>query len=69
MKIFLMKISERLGLIFSKMIFSHGFVHCDPHPGNVMINPISTQAKGKSKRKEKETEFEIVLLDHGLYQV
>ena len=40
------------------MIFSNGFVHCDPHPGNLLIRPIK-QSKG---------EFEIVLLDHGLYQ-
>jgi aarF domain-containing kinase len=43
------------------MIFINGFVHCDPHPGNVLINAIT---EGK-----KENDFEIVLLDHGLYQV
>ena len=50
------KISKRLGIIFSEMIFSNGFVHCDPHPGNLLINPL------KNKK-----DFEIVLLDHGLY--
>ncbi len=24
---------------FAKMIFSFGFVHCDPHPGNVLVRP------------------------------
>ena len=28
---------KRLAQIFSEMIFIHGFVHCDPHPGNVFI--------------------------------
>lgn len=54
------KITERMGIIFSEMIFSHGFVHCDPHPGNVLIRAV----KSKSKKKD----FQIVLLDHGLYQ-
>lgn len=44
------------------MVFSHGFVHCDPHPGNVLINPLPGK-QGKNR------EFEIVLIDHGLYQV
>lgn len=60
-KINVNKVSERLGMIFAHMIFSHGFVHCDPHPGNVLINPINT--------KRGEREFQIVLLDHGLYTV
>ena len=41
------------------MIFSNGFVHCDPHPGNLLLRPV---------KKNKDNEFEIVLLDHGLYQ-
>ena len=42
------------------MIFLNGFVHCDPHPGNVLVNKV----KGS-----KSNDFEVVLLDHGLYQV
>jgi aarF domain-containing kinase len=53
------KVSKRLGMIFSEMIFKNGFVHCDPHPGNILINPIC----------DKTNEFEIILLDHGIYQV
>jgi aarF domain-containing kinase len=59
------KVSERLGAIYSEMIFKNGFVHCDPHPGNVLINPINI----KNGRKSNKAEFEIVLIDHGLYQV
>ncbi|KAM3870844.1 aarF domain-containing protein kinase 1 [Diretmus argenteus] len=51
------KISENLGKMYSEMIFVHGFVHCDPHPGNVLVR--------KCPRSKKT---EIVLLDHGLYQ-
>ncbi|XP_041828242.1 aarF domain-containing protein kinase 1 isoform X1 [Melanotaenia boesemani] len=52
------EISENLGKMYSEMIFVHGFVHCDPHPGNVLVR--------KCPRSQKT---EIVLLDHGLYQV
>ena len=38
------------------MIFVQGYVHCDPHPGNLLIN-----------RTNHGTE--LVLLDHGLYTV
>ncbi|KAM9355874.1 aarF domain-containing protein kinase 1 [Pholidichthys leucotaenia] len=52
------EISENLGMIYSEMIFVHGFVHCDPHPGNVLV-----------RRCPQSQKSEIVLLDHGLYQV
>lgn len=52
------QISRHLGKVYSEMIFVNGFVHCDPHPGNVLV------------RKRPDTgKAEIVLLDHGLYQV
>jgi len=40
--------------MYADMIFKFGYVHCDPHPGNVLV------------RKNKGRD-EIVLLDHGLY--
>ncbi|XP_034714278.1 aarF domain-containing protein kinase 1 isoform X2 [Etheostoma cragini] len=52
------EISENLGKMYSEMIFVHGFVHCDPHPGNVLV---------RKCLQSKKTE--IILLDHGLYQV
>jgi len=39
--------------LFATMIFRDGFVHCDPHPGNMLIDPKT---------------LEIILLDHGLYR-
>ena len=41
--------------MYSKMIFDDGYVHCDPHPGNVLVSKSSSGGT------------EIVLLDHGLY--
>ncbi|KAK2825857.1 hypothetical protein Q5P01_020071 [Channa striata] len=52
------ELSENLGKMYSEMIFVHGFVHCDPHPGNVLVRKCPQSKK-----------TEIVLLDHGLYQV
>ncbi|XP_030642968.1 aarF domain-containing protein kinase 1 [Chanos chanos] len=52
------EISRNLGKMYSEMIFVNGFVHCDPHPGNVLV-----------RKCLKTNKTEIVLLDHGLYQV
>ncbi|XP_058843785.1 aarF domain-containing protein kinase 1 isoform X4 [Acipenser ruthenus] len=52
------EISRNLGKMYSEMIFVNGFVHCDPHPGNVLV-----------KKCPKTNKTEIILLDHGLYQV
>lgn len=40
------------------MIFVYGYVHCDPHPGNILV-----------RLNKKTKQEEIVLLDHGLYSV
>ncbi|KZT52596.1 ABC1-domain-containing protein [Calocera cornea HHB12733] len=42
---------------FSAMIFSWGWVHCDPHPGNVLVR----------RDPLHPTHPQIILLDHGLY--
>src|SRR3990167_5337149 len=43
---------------FSEQIFVSGFVHADPHPGNVFVrkNPLSPK------------NYHVVILDHGLYR-
>ena len=43
--------------LFSVQIFEWGWVHCDPHPGNMIVRPHPT-IKGAPQ---------LVLLDHGLY--
>lgn len=48
-------VTWKLGKLYSEMIFVHGYIHCDPHPGNILI------------RKGVKDEAEIVMLDHGLY--
>lgn len=41
---------------FADQIYVHGWIHSDPHPGNLMARKL---ANGKTQ---------IVLLDHGLYR-
>ncbi|XP_039268202.2 aarF domain-containing protein kinase 1-like [Styela clava] len=38
-------VSRLLGKLFSEMIFVHGFVHCDPHPGNVLVKRRSDEER------------------------
>ncbi|KIJ54125.1 hypothetical protein M422DRAFT_25091 [Sphaerobolus stellatus SS14] len=49
-------IMDTLVSLFSVQIFQWGFVHCDPHPGNIII-----------RRKTPSNEPQLVLIDHGLY--
>ncbi|KAG1504205.1 hypothetical protein G6F54_001168 [Rhizopus delemar] len=55
------EVSKELTRVFSEMIFVHGFVHCDPHPGNVFVRPAKDP-------KHSKYNFDLVLLDHGLYR-
>ncbi|KAG2121618.1 ABC1 family-domain-containing protein [Suillus clintonianus] len=50
--------------LFSAQMFDWGFVHCDPHPGNVII-----RARPGSSPSSKPVlrDPQLVLLDHGLY--
>ncbi|XP_032704200.1 uncharacterized aarF domain-containing protein kinase 5 isoform X2 [Lontra canadensis] len=49
-------IAEKLIQALAEQIFYTGFVHADPHPGNVLV------------RKGPDGKAQLVLLDHGLYQ-
>jgi len=55
-KINLNSVSKYIGEMYAEMIFHNGYVHCDPHPGNVLVR--KNRITGKD---------EVVLLDHGLY--
>lgn len=43
---------------FAEQIFGTGFVHADPHPGNVLLR----------RNADGDGRAQIVLLDHGLYE-
>jgi len=55
---------------FAAMFFALGFVHCDPHPGNLLVALPPPPPPGLSLTAaplEHETGARLVLLDHGLY--
>ena len=54
------EICERISDVVCKMIFKYKLLHCDPHPGNLLI---FVDKKSKQKRNWK-----LVLLDHGQYR-
>ncbi|ORY87017.1 ABC1-domain-containing protein [Protomyces lactucae-debilis] len=41
---------------FSAQMFKFGWLHCDPHPGNLFVRPHPRTGK-----------FQMVVIDHGLY--
>ncbi|GAC95908.1 hypothetical protein PHSY_003486 [Pseudozyma hubeiensis SY62] len=54
------RVSQELSRVFSQMLYLHGFFHADPHGGNVLIRPAQPGSRSRYN-------FEVVLLDHGLY--
>ncbi|KAI8908001.1 ABC1 family-domain-containing protein, partial [Gorgonomyces haynaldii] len=60
-------ISAALGRMYMEMMFDHGFVHCDPHPGNLMVRQKPDNRRWYQFLQPKKN-FEIILLDHGLYR-
>eukprot|EP00466_Bigelowiella_natans_P012016 jgi/Bigna1/85922/estExt_fgenesh1_pg.C_70026 len=51
------KVMDMVVKTFAEQIFLTGFIHADPHPGNVLVRP----------NPEMKSAPQIVLLDHGLY--
>lgn len=47
-------IMKQFSVFFGRQIFSYGFVHCDPHPGNLLARKVNGVQQ-------------LVILDHGLY--
>nr|XP_024393504.1 uncharacterized aarF domain-containing protein kinase 1-like isoform X3 [Physcomitrium patens] len=54
------EVASLLAAIFAEMIFCHGFVHGDPHPGNLLVH--------RDPSRSGKHNFDIVILDHGLYR-
>ena len=52
------KVAAAQCTLFAELMMVHGFVHADPHPGNVLVRP----------RANSSGEFDVVLLDHGMYR-
>ena len=52
------EVARLVSTVFCHQVFQSGFVHCDPHPANLMV-----------RRSEKTGGPQMVLVDHGLYKV
>jgi len=48
-------VAKLIASIFNSQVFQSGFVHCDPHPANVLL-------------REENNKPVVVLVDHGLYK-
>ncbi|XP_061463126.1 uncharacterized aarF domain-containing protein kinase 5 [Rhineura floridana] len=48
--------ADKLIRTFAEQIFLTGFIHADPHPGNVLV------------QKGPDGKVQLILLDHGLYE-
>jgi aarF domain-containing kinase len=51
------QVSQLLTEVFCEQIFLNGFVHCDPHPGNILVR----------RDPQNSNNIQLVILDHGLY--
>lgn len=49
------EVVQRMWMLFATMIFKGGFVHADPHPGNILV-------------EKTEHGWNLILLDHGIYE-
>lgn len=62
-------------VLFSKQIFEWGAVHCDPHPGNVIVRRVRSTSSGNIFSwmqstllgRDPKMQEQVVLIDHGLY--
>jgi len=55
MRVDLKDLARLVSSCFVKMIFEEGYVHSDPHPGNMFC------------RKTEDNDLQLVILDHGIY--
>ncbi|KAJ1970235.1 hypothetical protein IWQ62_000062 [Dispira parvispora] len=51
------QIMDTIVSTFAQQIFVNGLVHCDPHPGNLLLRP----------HPQDPRTYQVVLIDHGLY--
>jgi len=55
----LKKVAKVISEAFVYMIYEKGFVHSDPHPGNIHVRQV--------KMADGTMDVQVVLLDHGIY--
>lgn len=52
------QVSRLIASVFNRQVFESGFIHCDPHPANVLVRV----------HPHRKNQPQLVLVDHGLYK-
>lgn len=58
------EVARRLFDMYLKQIFEDGFVHADPHPGNLFVTPLSTD--GASEATSGSRRWRLTFVDFGM---
>ena len=63
-------VADAIARLLGRLVFFEGFVHCDPHAGNVLVRlpPASPSAPSASPPQRAVASWELVLIDHGMYR-
>ena len=69
-------VSKKIYNIYLKQIFETHFIHADPHPGNIFIKPLPTEAErehglteihpGDPVEHQADRPFQVVFVDFGM---
>jgi len=72
-------VSKKIYNIYLRQIFETHFIHADPHPGNIFIKPLPTEAEleqgliefspGEAVEHQPDRQFQIVFVDFGMVTV
>ncbi len=72
-------VSKKIYNIYLRQIFETHFIHADPHPGNIFIKPLPTEAEleqgliefspGEVVEHQPDRQFQIVFVDFGMVTV
>ncbi|PNW84595.1 hypothetical protein CHLRE_03g150600v5 [Chlamydomonas reinhardtii] len=60
-------VGRQLCRLFGELMFLQGYVHGDPHPGNLMVRPKGRPSWLRWLFRGTRRGFEVVVLDHGTY--
>ncbi|KAG2440120.1 hypothetical protein HXX76_004234 [Chlamydomonas incerta] len=60
-------VGRQLCKLFGELMFIQGYVHGDPHPGNLMVRPKGRPSWLRWLFRGTRRGFELVVLDHGTY--
>lgn len=60
------EVADRLFNAYLKMAFRHNFVHADPHPGNLFVQPLLALPGLQALSESRGRPFRLVFVDFGM---